>query len=163
MLMIALLTVATVIGPDASSRFARVRANGASSIAMLLQEGAQRSATFRGLLLRIDGTDGLVYVEYGRCGHSVRACLALTVRVAGPSRVLRILLDAHRDHDALLSAIGHELQHAIEALGDPHVTDDLTIYRFFERIAPRYKDRFETEAAIETGLRITAELRASRR
>lgn len=138
----------------------RVRANGDQSIAALLQEGTLRSATFQRLVARIDASDGLVYVEHGQCHHQVRACLALTVRVAGPSRMLRIVVDTRRDHDELLAAIGHELQHAIEALGDSHVTDDMTIYNFFRRIAPTDKGRFETEEAIEIGLNVMSELRA---
>jgi hypothetical protein len=149
-----IVLVLAVAGPS----IPRVRANGDQSVALLLQEAADRSATFRRLVAMIDATDGLVYVESGRCGHKVRACLALSVRVAGPSRILRVLVDTHRDHDELLSAIGHELQHAIEALNDPHVTDDLTIYHFFERIAPTDKGRFETEAAIQVGLDVMAEL-----
>jgi hypothetical protein len=140
-----------------------VRANGNPSIGLLLQEGAEHSATFRRLVETIDATDGLVYVEHGRCGHQVRACLALTVHVAGPHRMLRIVVDPRRDHDELLAAIGHELQHAIEALSDPHVTDDHTIYNFFSRLAPTDNGRFETTAAIDVGLDVFAELRAASR
>ena len=65
------------------------------------------------LMATIDGTDGIVYVDEGKCSHSVRACLVLSVRVAGPHRILRILVDTNRDRDGLMGAIGHELRHAI--------------------------------------------------
>jgi hypothetical protein len=158
MLTILLLTLAlTMQAPSAG--IPRVRANSAPAIAALLREGADRSTTFRRLVAQIDATDGLVYVESGQCHHQVRACLALTVRTAGPSRILRILIDSHRDHDELIAAIGHELQHANEALADSHVTSDITMYNFFRRIAPTDKDRFETDAAIQVGLDVLAELR----
>ena len=32
-------------------------------------------------------------IENGQCGHGLRACLALTVRVAGRHRLLRIPVD----------------------------------------------------------------------
>lgn len=135
----------------------RVRANDDPFIASLIREATERSGTFRRLVETIDATDGIVYVQKGRCGHNVLTCLALTVRVAGPSRILRIVQDTRRNHDALIAAIGHELQHAVEALGDPHVTD-ATIYSFFDRIGRTSKDRFETDAAIQAELEIAAEL-----
>lgn len=141
----------------------RVRPNDSPLLARLLDEGANRSATFRRLVETIDQTDGIVYVQEGRCGHHVRACLALTVQVAGPHRVLRIVVDPRRDRDELIAAIGHELQHAVEALSDPHVRNDATIYSFFDRIGPTDRGRFETQAAIRIGFDTLAELRARQR
>lgn len=143
-----------------SARIPRVRDNGDPSIAQLIQEATDRSATFRRLVDTIDATDGIVYVEQGTCGHHVRACLALTVRVAGPNRILRIVVNTRRDHSELLASIGHELQHAIEALSDLHVTNNRAIYFFFDRIGPTGEGRFETIAAIHAGLDVLAELRA---
>lgn len=157
-LIIAVLAVnAAALQPPART-ITRVRDVGDPVIAKVLLEGKARSATFRRLADAIDATDGLVYVEFGRCGHSVRACLALTVRTVGASRVLRILVDERRRGDDLLAAIGHELQHAIEALSDPHVTSDIAVYNFFQRVAPSSKGRFETDAAIQAGSDILAEL-----
>jgi hypothetical protein len=139
-------------------RIPRVRDTGDPLIAALVREATERSATFRRLVDTIDATDGIVYVEQGRCGHHVRACLELTVIVAGPHRILRIVVDTHRDHGELLASIGHELQHAVEALSDPHVTDNSRIYFFFGRIGSTSEGRFETTAAIQAGLEVLAEL-----
>lgn len=68
-------------------------------------------------------TAGLIYVDEGKCGHGVSACLLLSVQVAGPFRVLQIKIDARRPDCVLMAQIGHELQHAIEILSDPNVTD----------------------------------------
>ena len=85
------------IPPRASAsgapKMSRVRDNGDPSIAALLQEATAHSPTFRHLVDTIGATNGLVYVEQGRCGHHVRTCLVLTVQVAGPNRLLRILVD----------------------------------------------------------------------
>jgi len=59
----------------------------------------------------------------------------------------------------LLAAIGHELQHAVEALSDPHVTDYHAMYSFFEHIGPTGSERFETLAGV--GMDGMAELRAT--
>ena len=110
-------------------RMPRVRANGDSSLAALLLKASERSSTFRRLVATIDGSDGIVYVEQGTCFHGVRACLMLTVQVAGPNRILRIAVDTHRDQGELLAAIGHELQHAVEVLSDTHLTEGYKLYR----------------------------------
>jgi hypothetical protein len=141
----------------------RVRDTGDAMIAALIQEGTEHSPTFRRLVNTIDATNGLVYVEQGTCHHHVRACLVLTVQVAGPYRLLRILVDIHTIHGELLASIGHELQHAVEALSDPHVTDSTSIFNFFDRIGQRGQDRFETVAATEAGQDVLAEWRASTR
>jgi hypothetical protein len=74
---------------------------------------------------------------------------------------LRILVDARRDHDELLASIGRELQHAAEALSDPHVTNNRTMYFFFDRIGSSGLGRFEIHAAIQAGLETRVELRAN--
>jgi len=161
--ILVMLMLSIVEQPSAVPPIGRVRDNGDRSIAMLLREGSDLSPTFRRLVETIDRSDGLVYVESGRCGHHVRACLAMTVRRAGPHRVLRILVDTHRDHEELVAAIGHELQHAVEVLSDPHVIDDVTIYNFFMHIAPSDKSHLETEEALQVFLDVLAELRTRRR
>jgi hypothetical protein len=64
----------SVSSPDASP-LSRVRSTD-SRITALIARAVEQSATFRSLLEKVDATDGIVYVEAGRCG-AVRACLAL--------------------------------------------------------------------------------------
>jgi hypothetical protein len=161
--VVVLVGIPQATSAGARAKIPRVRPNDNPAIARLLDEGTTRSATFRRLVETIDATDGLVYVQEGRCGHNVRACLALSVQVAGPNRILRIVVDTRRDHDELIAAIGHELQHAVEVLSDPHVRNDPTIYFFFDRIGPTARERFETRAAIRAGTAVLAELRARQR
>jgi hypothetical protein len=90
---------------------ARVRSN-TPSIAAIIQDAAERSPLFRRLIETIDATDGLVYVDEGKCGHGVSACLVLSVQVAGPHRLLRILVDPHkhkRDCDLMAYTIRKRL------------------------------------------------------
>ena len=56
------------------------------AIAEAIAEGEARSVTFRSLVRTIEGTDGIVYVERGRCGHGVPACLSLSVVSGGRQR-----------------------------------------------------------------------------
>jgi hypothetical protein len=60
-----------------------------------------------------------------------------------------------------MGSIGHELQHAIEILSDPHVIDGIGAYFLFDRIAPigavAGRDRFETRAAVRAGVDVRSE------
>src|SRR5258706_9701530 len=80
----------SLMAPDA-----RVRGVGPKLLATINEATAQ-SMTFRELVDRINATDGIVYVSEGQCGHGVRACLSNTMTMAGPNRVLRILIDARK-------------------------------------------------------------------
>jgi hypothetical protein len=137
----------------------RVRDNGDGTIAALLQEAAERSPTFRRLVALIDATDGIVYVEEGTCRHNVRACLPTSIKVAGPHRLLRIVVDLRRARDQVMAAIGHELRHALEVLLCPWIRDNATMYFFYDLGNPTKNESFETSAAVEAGLNIAAELK----
>lgn len=149
--------------PAAASQppeMARVRDNGEPSVAALIREATARSATFRHLVETIDASDGIVYVQTGRGRCGVRAYLALTVTMAGPNRVLRVVVDPRRERNELMAAIGHELRHAIEVLGDRAVTNDHAIYFFYHREGRTGKERFETRAAKQAGDDVFRELSA---
>ena len=132
-----------------------------TSIATLIDRAARGSETFQRLLAAIQRSNGIVYIERGNCGHGARACLKLSVTANGPDRFLRILVDrrkADSDED-FMGSIGHELQHAIEALTQPSITNGAQLYNFFKREAPTANNRFETAAAINAGDAVRLELR----
>ena len=89
-------------------------------LATLIRQASERSATFRALIDTIEASDGIVQVSEGKCRHGARACLPLTVTVAGPFRILFILvrIDTRRADWDYMGSIGHELHHAIEVLSD---------------------------------------------
>ena len=72
--------------------------------------------------------------------------------------MLRILVDARKVDKELVASIGHELQHAVEVLREPRIRNNHDIYNFYQREAPTDKGRFETEAAIQAGLDVLAEV-----
>ena len=118
---VALVTLGRVL-PAAAEEAppGRVR-NQQAHVAALIRAGVERSATFRGLVERIDASDGLVFVADGRCGHGVRACLRTSLTLAGPSRLLHIAVEVGRNERQVISLIGHELQHALEVLDEPGI------------------------------------------
>ena len=161
---VACVTAVQVVTAQDAATFPRVRSNSAR-IVDAIALGVERSATFRGLVDTIDATDGLVFVEEGRCGHSgIRACLLLSVTVAGPHRLLRILLEPNKAPGCeLVEAVGHELQHAVEVLHERRIRSDLQIHNFFDRLARAVSGRFETDEAMEAGLAVSREACRGRR
>ena len=135
----------------------RVRAESPLLAAAIVQ-GGERSTTFRRLIEAIDATDGLVYVLEGRCGQGVRACLHMSLELSGKNRLLRILVDPRRAPGCeLIASIGHELQHALEALSNPNVRTSFGLSSFFHQIGPEGPRRFETPEAIQVGLAVGKE------
>jgi hypothetical protein len=135
----------------------RVRSEKAAIVA-LIEEGIAQSRTFAALVATIDRTDGLVYVEDGKCPRGVRACLAMSIILAGPYRLLRIRVDSRRPRRALIASIGHELQHATEVLRETGIRSNAALYHYLQRAAPTSQNAFETSAAIQTELEVLAEL-----
>ena len=94
----------------------------------------------------------------------MRACLKMWMQVSGPNRFLRIMVDrqkASSDAD-FMGSVGHELQHALEALSQPSISDGAQLYNFFRRTAPTDDKRFETVAAVNAVHAVRDELRARR-
>lgn len=129
-------------------------------IRAMIEEAARRSATFRRLVSDIEATDGIVYVEQGVCGHSVHACLALSVTPAGGFRILRVLVDARQRDWNVMSSIGHELQHALEVLANTRVTTSEGIFIFYQREGVTIGDSFETTAAERIGTAVERDVSA---
>jgi hypothetical protein len=140
---------------------ARVRSSDAS-LAALIDRAAAHSSTFQRLLKSVEHSNGIVYVEVGTCTHGVRACLQMWMKTVGPNRFLRVLIEASKiGSDAeKMGLVGHELQHAVEALSESGVTDGVSLYNFFRRFAPTDGSRFETTAALHAGDDVQNELQA---
>jgi hypothetical protein len=132
------------------------------AIAELIHDATARSPAFRHIVDTIAATDGIVYVEEGKCGHSVRACLVLSVAISGRNRLLRVLVDTRKADWDVQGSIGHELQHAIEVLSNPAVRSNAAMYYFYALQGSDRVSMPETEAAIRAGEKVRAELRAHR-
>jgi hypothetical protein len=136
----------------------RIRTSNAA-IAALLEQVVKLSPTFQGLVDTINASDGIVYVERGECKSAVRSCLLMSVVIAGPLRALNVRLDLQRPDDQLMGSIAHELRHAVEVLSDPSVRSDVGVENFYKVIGKRIGDRVETQAAIDAGEAVRAEVR----
>ena len=112
---------AAVVAAD-SAGMPRVR-SGHAYIRAMIEEAAAALRHVPPPRQGIEATDGIVYVEQGACGHSVRACLSLNVTAAAEYRILRVMVDARQPDWDVMASIGHELQHALEVLGNAHAQD----------------------------------------
>jgi hypothetical protein len=135
-----------------SQMLQRVRPT-SSLVAVAVSDGNQRSATFRRLVATVDASDGLVYIDEGSCPFGARACLTLSLVVAGPYRILHIHVDPRWARDCeLVVAVGHELQHAVEVLENPRIRSTGELYQFFDRVGHTGREIFETQRAIRAGM-----------
>ena len=143
---------------------ARVRSSD-PELALLVDRAVTLSVTFQRIVTAIQRSNGVVYVEPGKCNHGVHACLPIWMQTAGSNRFLRILIDRRKtDSDVdVMASVGHELQHAAEALSESGVLDGPRLYHFFSRVARSNGQRFETRTAIAAGEDIRMELLRSSR
>jgi hypothetical protein len=123
--------------PARGSQAGGVRSS-APAVAALIEEGCNRSASFRRLFERVAESNGIVYVEFGNCafGHLNGCLLPFVVSTTG-GRYLRIVVtpdETRTSHDGLIALIAHELQHAIEVLAHPEVVDVDTMLAMYARI-----------------------------
>jgi hypothetical protein len=143
----------------------RVRSRSAV-VVRVIRDATERSVTFRELVRTIDASDGIVYVEPGRCVRGAPACL-VGVMASGPNRILHIKVDPAKEDSVLMGSIGHELRHAVEVLSERWVTDNAAMYLLYDRIGRQRGDTkssvFETPAAVDTGNAVRDEVRRSMR
>ena len=131
-----------------------------AAITALMQQAAERSATFRQLVQAIEQSDSYVYVNEGKCGQGARACF-VTVTKAGPTRIMWVNVADSRGADwDVMGSIGHELRHTIEAIEDASVTNGKELTRFYEDIGTHRRPRVrDTQAAIDAGNSVREEVR----
>ena len=132
-------------------------------VARVLDEAERLSPTLRHVRRAIEATNGIVYIEAGRCRHSARACLLLSIVSVPGYRILRVRVNPRLRIVDLAVSLGHELQHAAELLSNQAITTDAGAYMFFSLIAPTGGESFETEAAVHVGYMVGNEVAKGRR
>lgn len=101
---------------------------------MLLLDGMRRSSSLARLVERIETGDVIVYIEMQRSLRSTLAgCVTWMGRVNG-YRYVRTSLNPELTTDTLIAAVGHELQHVVEVIDNPSVTDAESLQALYRRI-----------------------------
>jgi hypothetical protein len=132
----------------------------------LAREGCRGSATFRGLVRRIEELRGFVYVTSTvKLPATTEGVLLHRIQLTPDgSRCLWIVVKRDRLSVYRVAVLGHELQHALEALENPGVRSSDDIERLFRRQRPANDGQIlETDAALAAGDRVVSELTKGQR
>jgi hypothetical protein len=127
----------------------------------LARAGCRGSATFQGLVRRIDELRGVVYVaSIVKVPATTEGALLHRIQeTPDGSRCLWIVVKRDRLSVYRVGVLGHELQHAVEVLEDPDVRSPVDLEHFFRRQHPANDWQvFETDAALSAGGRVVHEL-----
>lgn len=139
-----------------------------SALRAHIEEGRNASPTFRALVDRLVGSDVVVYLRCDPWGPSHVAGRMTFVSTAGGYRYIVVRLKPQPSGRHMLALLAHELQHAVEVVETPAIIDSTSLAREYVRLG--YVRRlgsssvaFDTEAAVDAGHRVLAEVSPSRR
>jgi hypothetical protein len=141
----------------------RVRAI-APDVQALIARGMARSSTFSRLMVDIDNTDVIAYVEFSSqlpMGTAGRLVWAVSPP-QGP-RYLRIQLSLDGTLNQHVAVLAHELQHLLEVALAPDVRDVPSFARLYDRIGTdnTLGRCYDTDAAQLVGRRVMMEIQGS--
>lgn len=159
-----LASTASAAKPDSSRDGGRrIRPQDERTIAMMAA-GMVRSASFRALVARVEASDVFVYVGISPLLKSSLAGRLTWMTQAGGFRYLRAVINTELSSDHMISAIAHELQHAVEVIEDAGVADERSLEALYKRIGKPSNavafSAWETVAAQDAGIRVRRELNA---
>jgi hypothetical protein len=126
----------------------------------VIAEGMRRSGTFAHLVLALNRSDVIVYIETGRSlPTTVAGRLVLAADTEG-QRYLRIQVTGHATSDDLIALVAHEMRHALEVAESPDVRDQRTLIALYERIGHPVSGlhQYDTIAAQDVGRKVKKEL-----
>jgi hypothetical protein len=126
----------------------------------LLAQGFSRSPTFASLLLALNRSDVIVYIETVMTLPADTAGRLTLVPFAGQTRYLRIQIRPDLSRRDAIALIGHEMRHALEVAERPDVRDFNGMIRLYEEIGHPSggEHAYDTTAAQETGRKVKSEL-----
>jgi hypothetical protein len=122
--------------------------------------GLGRSVTFASLVVALDRSDVIVYIETSRTLPSTLAGRMLIAAGPANQRYLRIQISATPGGVELISLIAHELQHALEVAASPDVRDEKSLITLYQAIGhgARGQHKYDTVAAQNAGRQVRTEL-----
>jgi hypothetical protein len=126
----------------------------------MLALGFNRSPTFAALLLTLNRSDVIVYIETVMTLPKETMGRLMIVPFGGQTRYLRIQIRADLPQRDAIALIGHEMQHAVEVAECPDVRDDGDMIRLYERIGHPSggEHSYDTDAAQDIGRKVRSEL-----
>ncbi len=124
-----------------------------------LADGLSRSPTFAELVVALDRSDVIVYIESDRRLAPSLAGRMLLAATPHGARYLRIQIALSLKGDDLIAVIGHELRHALE-VAESEVRDDVSLIALYQAIgrAAHGLHSYDTIAAQNAGRQVLTEL-----
>jgi hypothetical protein len=168
-LLVALCFAAVIVMPSVPVRCAEPPVNpylgahvrGLSpEMKKLIEQGTQRSATFRSLVAALNNSDVVVYLgTTKKLPPGVDGRLVFMTSAGGVRYLYAEVIAGLGVHE-LLATAGHELQHAVEVATHAEVRDGASLAVLYERIGipTQVRNRYDTVAAQSAGKRVRAEL-----
>ena len=143
------------------ARNAHVRAIGSEASRILVQ-AVQLSPTVAQMVSALEETDLIVIVET-RCLPRLVHGLVQVQAGTRTRRYLRLSLGVPSTDSELLAVLGHELRHCLELASLPHVRDNESLARAYQRIGYSVAKGgyFETTAALAAGDQVGREVAAA--
>ncbi len=137
----------------------RVRAPD-TRVQSLLAFGFHRSPTFASLLLALNKSDVIVYIESIMTLPKETMGRITIVPLGGKERYLRVQIRADLPRRDAIALIGHEMRHALEIAEVPDARDANGLIKLYERIGHSSggEHSYDTAAARDIGRKILSEL-----
>jgi hypothetical protein len=137
----------------------RVRAAD-SQVLEVMKQGVRRSPTFASLLIALNRSDVIVYIERVMTLPKGTMGRLTMVPIPGQQRYLRIQIQANLSRNEAIALIGHEMRHALEVAEATDVRDADGMIRLYERIGhvSGGEHMYDTSAAQDTGRQVRREL-----
>ena len=134
----------------------------------LIDEGLRSSPTFRSIVDRLIGSDVIVYLQCDPAAPAHVDGQLTFASKAGGFRYVIVRLRHQRHRLQFIGLLAHELRHAVEVAETSVIVDSLSLAREYGRIgyvrrATPEATSFDTDAAIEAGYQVVAELGAARK
>ena len=133
-----------------------------SRLEQVLKEGAQRSATFKALVDRIEASNVIVYVATNPAMKPNLLGMLTWMTRTDTFRYVRASIRPDLSFDQMIATVAHELQHAVEVIEDGTVIDEKSLVALYKRIGRQHSgdapSRWETDAAQAAGFRVRREL-----
>jgi hypothetical protein len=139
-----------------------------SRLRALLEDGVRQSPAFRALVERLSGSDVVVYLHTDSHWPAHADGAMTFVTAAGGYRYVVVRVREQRSRSHMLALLAHELRHAVEVAETPAIVDADSMAREYSRFgyarphAVNGGVAFDTDAAVEAGYQVLAELEASR-
>ncbi len=129
----------------------------------VMDAGLSRSETFRRLVVTLDESNVIVYIDPKVGRPDLGGYLAHQIVARGGFRYLRIAVDLQGSESHLIPVLAHELQHAIEVAETPEALDAEGLEQvFIQRALPSGCGHacYETKMARDVELIVGKELAA---